>query len=286
MANLSTGSKKFWFINKCIRGKFDKNILKLIDENCTLTTDIDKANAISNSFAKLFQLTINNHSSLDSKVKKFIRDFDSQSLPNTETDATTFTSPSEVKSIISNFKTSKSPGFDQIQNVLLKKLPVRMIILLTIIINGCINIGYFPDVFKCAKVVPGKNQNLCSGYRPISLLSCLGKIFERIISNRINNFVSINNILPAEQFGFRTQYSTTHQVCRIKNIIDQNKSAKRSTGMVLLDIEKAFDSIWHDGLLYKMHLFGFPNYILKLIKSFNSNRSFRVSIGNSLSSPK
>lgn len=76
----------------------------------------------------------------------------------------------------------------------------------------------------------------------------MGKIFERVISNRIKDFVSINSILPDEQFGFRSQHSTTHQVCRIKNMIDLNKSASKSTGMVLLDVEKEFDSIWHDGI--------------------------------------
>lgn len=72
----------------------------------------------------------------------------------------------------------------------------------------------------------------------------------------------------------------------ICNWINQNKSARKSTGMVLLDVEKAFDSIWHDGLIYKMNLFNFPKYILKLIRSFCLHRSFQVSVGNSLSSIK
>lgn len=285
---LKTGCKKFWFINKCIRGKINRDIPDLTVDDLTLTTNIDKANALSNSFAKSFELTINNHSSLDSKVKRFIRNFDSH--PEINSDTSTFTSPSEISSIISSFKSSKSPGFDQIQNILLKKLPFSLIILLTLIFNACIKTGFFPDAFKCAKVIPipkpGKNSKLCSNYRPISLLSCLGKIFEKIISNRINNFISCNDILPQEQFGFRSHHSTIHQVCRIKNLIESNKITKKSTGMVLLDVEKAFDSVWHNGLLYKMHLLNFPNFILKLIKSFCSNRSFRVSIGNSLSSPK
>lgn len=288
LSNLNTGSKKFWFINKCIRGKFNKDIPDLILNDCTISTNIDKANAISDSFAKSFELTINNRSSVDSHVKRFIRNFDCHSEINSNT--STFTTPDEILSVISNFKTSKSPGFDQIQNVLLKKLPFNLIILLTLIFNSCFKIGFFPDAFKRAKVIPiskpGKDPKLCTSYRPISLLSCLGKIFERVISNRIRDFVSCNNILPDEQFGFRSGHSTIHQVCRIKNLIEGNKIARRSTGMILLDVEKAFDCVWHDGLLYKMHLLNFPNYILKLIKSFCSNRSFQVCIGNSLSSPK
>lgn len=193
---------------------------------------------------------------MNTKVSRFVRNFDSEIFLNDDT--TTFTTPNEVKSIISHFKTSKSPGFDQIQNILIKKLPVRMILLLTIIINSCIKIGYFPDTFKCAKVVPirkpDKNPNLSSSYRPISLLSCLGKIFERVIANRLNHFVSLNGILPDEQFGFRPQHSTIHQVYRIRDMIIQNKSIRKSTGMVLLDVEKAFDSIWHDGLIFSISL--------------------------------
>lgn len=66
-------------------------------------------------------------------------------------------------------------------------------------------------------------------------------------------------------------------------MINFNESIRRSTGLVILDVEKAFDSIWHDGLIYKMHHSNFPSYILKIIKSFNSNRTFRVSVGNFLS---
>ena len=80
------------------------------------------------------------------------------------------------------------------------------------------------------------------------------------------------------QFIFRKNHSTIHQVKRIVNLITKNKSERKSTGVVLLDIEKAFDSVWHDGLIYKLNMFGFPIYLQKLIQSFLSERSFVLKI--------
>lgn len=116
-----------------------------------------------------------------------------------------------------------------------------------------------------------------------SLLSCLGKIFERIILARLSLFAEENNILAEEQFGFRSQHSTIHQIRRVTKIITENKLKRKSTGLVLLDIEKAFDSVWHNGLLYKLSICNVPRYIIKLIQSFVSERQFFVSINGSSS---
>lgn len=187
-------------------------------------------------------------------------------------------------------KSYKAPGLDGIRNILLKKLPFRALILIVKIINGCMKIGYFPSTFKLAKVVPipkpGKDHKLTTSYRPISLLSCLGKVFEKVIYARLNTFANNTNVIPKEQFGFRPQHSTVHQIKRVVNLVKTNKRQRRSTGLILLDIEKAFDSVWHNGLIYKLNEYGTPVYLLKLIKSFVSDRSFVVSLKGSFSSPR
>lgn len=205
-------------------------------------------------------------------------------------DAATYTTPIELKAIIRRLKTSKAPGIDGIQNILLKKLPLQAIVLLTKTINGCIKIGYFPTAFKCAKVLPipkpGKDPKLPTSYRPISLLSSLGKVLERVILARLNAFTERENVLASEQFGFRPEHSTVHQVKRVTNIINTNKARRLSTGALFLDIEKAFDSIWHRGLIYKLNSFGSPTYLTKLISSFVSNRKFFVTVSGSPSSTR
>lgn len=177
-------------------------------------------------------------------------------------------------------KSFKAPGLDKIQNILLKKLPHKAIVQITKILNGCIKISYFPSTFKIAKVVPipkrGKDLKLPSSYRPISLLSCLGKLLEKVIHIRLNKFAITNDIIAKEQFGFRPQHSTTHQIKRVINHVQSNKIKRKSTGLILLDIEKAFDSVWHNGLIYKLHLYGVPTHLLKLIKSFVTDRLFLV----------
>lgn len=145
-------------------------------------------------------------------------------------------------------------------------------------------------MFKTTKVIaihkPNKPKDHPTSYRPISLLSNLGKLFEKIIHKRIIEYASDNSIVCSEQFGFKKEHSTIHQINRIKNNITINKNCKKSTGLILLDIEKAFDTVWHHGLIYKLLMGNLPKYLIRLIMDFIENRTFMVSVNNELSSPK
>lgn len=179
-------------------------------------------------------------------------------------------------------KNNKAPGIDGINNKVLKKLPEVVFVILSEIFNCCLSNGYFPNNFKQAIVIPilktGKDPKLPGSYRPISLLSSLNKVFEKLIYDRLLTFTNENDIYNKKQFGFRKEHSTVHQIKRVYNIINNNKQKRRSTGAIILDIEKAFDSVWHDGLVYKLHLYDYPLYLQKIIKSFLTNRSFFVKV--------
>lgn len=97
-----------------------------------------------------------------------------------------------------------------------------------------------------------KNALEPSSYRTIILLSSLSKLFERILLKRINSHIELNHLLPNHQFGFRQKHSTIHQLYRVTKHIKKTFHHKKSIGMILLDIEKAFDTVWHNGLLHKM----------------------------------
>lgn len=288
LSSLKTGDKKFWRVTKAISGKHAKHIGVLRDGDKDLFTNKEKVDVIANTFEKSHSLTADYKHSIDIKVNRFNKQL--LEMDQLNMDAATYTSPKEIKSIIKKLKPFKAPGLDKIQNILLKKLPQKAIILITKILNGCIKISYFPASFKTAKVIPipkpGKDLKLPSSYRPISLLSCLGKLLEKVIYIRLNAFVTANHIIAKEQFGFRPQHSTTHQVKRVINHVELNKRNRRSTGLILLDIEKAFDSVWHNGLIYKLHLYGVPIFLLKLIKSFVTDRLFLVAIKNSHSTTR
>lgn len=160
---------------------------------------------------------------------------------------------------------------------------------MTKICNAILNIGYFPKEWKVAKIIPlpkpGKPPNKTANLRPISLLTRLSKIVEKCIAKRINSHISLNHIFPNEQFGFRTSHSTTHALLRIIDDIILGFNEKKHTSMVLLDIEKAFDTVWHEGLIYKMIELDFPLYITKIIKDYLTDRSFFVEL-NSIRSEK
>ncbi|GFY79056.1 probable RNA-directed DNA polymerase from transposon X-element, partial [Trichonephila inaurata madagascariensis] len=99
---------------------------------------------------------------------------------------------------------------------------------------------------------PRKNPRSAESYRPISLLPVLSKIAEKVIQARLNDFLEKENILIPEQHGFRPRLSTTHQLLRVVEFIKEGNNNNQCTAAVFLDIQKAFDRVWHTGLLFKL----------------------------------
>ncbi|KFM83215.1 putative RNA-directed DNA polymerase from transposon X-element, partial [Stegodyphus mimosarum] len=133
---------------------------------------------------------------------------------------TEFTSPREVMEIIKRLKNRKAPGYDDINNITIKNLPLSTVIKFTGILNACLDKSYFPSKWKTAKIIllpkPGKDGTTPEGYRPISLLPGLGKVYERVILRRMDKYM---DRLPLEQFGFRKTLSTTKQLVRLVEFI-------------------------------------------------------------------
>lgn len=141
-----------------------------------------------------------------------------------------------------------------------------------------------------ANIIPirkhSKPANIPSSYRPISLLSCLGKIYERLILSRIQAFLTEREIIPNHQFGFRHGRSTVHQLARVSGKIKECLTQKKSAGMLSVDLQAAFDTIWHAGLMHKLMDLDLPLYLVKLIHSFLQDRKFQVKVGGSTSTPR
>ena len=96
-----------------------------------------------------------------------------------------------------------------------------------------------------------KNYNIASGYRPISLTSCLGKCLERIITVRLNGFIEYSKIIDQEQEGLMRFHSTTHALMRLLQDIYNGFNSKEKSLVASIDKEKVFDSVCRDGLLVK-----------------------------------
>jgi hypothetical protein len=184
---------------------------------------------------------------------------------------------------------SKAPGPDEIRPILLKNLPESALQALTNIYNNCMNTLYFPIAWKTAYTIiipkPGKSTDNPKSYRPISLLNITGKIFERILTNRLNLLLESHNLLPPEQFGFRAQRSTHNPIVELQTDITRHANLAECTVGVFLDIERAFDKVWHDGLIQELFNIRLNLKFVKLISSFLSNRSCRVKVQNNLSNP-
>lgn len=114
-------------------------------------------------------------------------------------------------------------------------------------------------------------------------LPTLSRILEIIILNRIKEFEKNNKTVIDEQFGFQERKCTVQQLARITNYISYNFNIKHSTSMVLLDIEKAFDTVWHQGWIYKLQKLSIPLYIIKIILHHLRNRHFTVKINDVIS---
>ena len=216
----------------------------------------------------------NSHSKYENLVRLSI-----QSLSRSHNNTFDLISTDEVKSVLQALNPRKAPGHDDIPNCALKisGSSSKFVSLCTSLFNSCMKLSYFPKSWKIAKImpIPKGNQNCISpdNFRPISLLSCFGKCFERIILTRLNNFEFDNNIFIKQQCGFRSNHSTVHQILRITEKISFGYNKNKSTGMVLLDLRKAFDSVWHDGLIHKLITCNYPSYLIKLLQSYLSDRS-------------
>ena len=128
-------------------------------------------------------------------------------------------------------------------------------------------------------------KQLIKNYRSISLLPICGKIFEKIIINNLYNYLNTNNLITKNQSGFRPGDSTTNQLLYLVNEIhlafDDPKSLE--VRAVFLDIPKAFDKVWHDGLLFKLNQNGINGSLLKLFENYLHNRKQRVVLNGSYS---
>jgi len=244
-------------------------------------SDSDKAEAFARSFKSSFSISQNANSKFESLVDKSIRSLMKKNI----SDAPQILN-ADVKSILASLNPKKAFGPDKIPNLALLCLSKSNLFtsLCTGLFNACLNLSYFPDSWKIAKIFPVSKSNPAVGdvdkFRPISLLSCFGKCFEKIILERLNDFEADNNIFINQQCGFRTNHTTVHQILIIVEDVSFGFNNNKSTAMALLDLRKAFDSVWHNGLLHKLVKAGYPIYIVRLIYSYLNSRQAYVSLGS------
>ncbi|GJQ88011.1 hypothetical protein Trydic_g12935 [Trypoxylus dichotomus] len=187
--------------------------------------------------------------------------------------------------ILSFPKLRLTPGNDNIQNHVLKHIPRKTFA--QFIFNAALKLQHFPSAWKTATVVPvpkpGNEPRLATTYRPISLLPAISKIFEKILLRHVNKYTNHNSVLPPEQFGFRRKHSTNHQVARVVTDVISAFNKRQHTAMMLVDMEKAFDRVWIEGLIHKLIVNGYPPPIVRILHSYLKDRQFAVKVNNEIS---
>lgn len=195
-----------------------------------------------------------------------------------------FTTFKEVEGIFRNLNNKKSTGNDNIANFILKKIPNILIEQYVTIFNNMLNIQYFPQNWKTATVIPltkkKKDPSDPYNYRPINLLPNISKVFECIMNNRLQDDCDKNNIIPETQFGFRKNHSTVNAINKLISDISWGLKNNSFTKACLIDFEKAFDSIWTEGLIYKLLQYNFNEYTIRMIYNMISNKTFKIRHGN------
>ena len=183
-----------------------------------------------------------------------------------------------------NLNTSKSTGLDGIPARFLKDAAPIIKIHITFLINYSISEATVPDDLKLAKVKPlfKKNSRLkAENYRPVSILSIVSKIMEKAVYKQLEKFLLSNNLLYELQSGFRSAYSTDTCLIHLTDHIKSNTAKGLFTGMILLDLQKAFDTVDHEILLGKLDLIGVKT--ISWFRSYLSNRKQLVTCNGVIS---
>ena len=158
---------------------------------------------------------------------------------------------------------------------------------LTIVFNNSLQLGIFPDIFKISRVTPvdkGGNDLNPSNYRPISTLSALTQIFEKLIWEQLVNYLERCSIFYQYQFGFRKGHSTAQAIAEIADNLRKSIDNNLYTCGVFLDFSKAFDTVNHSILLKKIEQYRKRGIPLQLFTSYLTNRQQYTVLGNTVSS--
>ncbi len=136
-----------------------------------------------------------------------------------------------------------------------------------------------PNPWREANVYPlfkAGDQSQVSNYRPISLISTLGKVFKKVVFKHLYNYLHDHHLLTPLQSGFRPGDSTVNQLTYLYNVFSEAIDSGKEIRAVFCDISKAFDRVWHKGLLFKLHNFGVTGRLLNWFSSYLTHRKQRV----------
>ncbi len=277
--SFSTPSKKVWQFFGNLQGKSISTNYPIEKDGLPLSSNLEKAQHLADYFSNIFN-TPNDHDDLLTNISA------AKVLSSKEPYNCNLTI-NELQYSIQKLKKDSAIGTDFIHNQLIINLPSSVYKYLLKIFNDSWNKSIIPSLWKEANVLPflksNKPGNILSSYRPISLLSCLGKLVERMICNRLSWFLENKNLLPSNQFGFRKRRSTLEPLIILEHNIQKTLRTKKVLIAVFFDVEKAFDRASRIAILTKMLNLGIRGRMFSWIDDYLSSRTFKVTVGSSSS---
>ena len=270
--------KKWWNLSKRFLGsKLNQSIPPLLENGTVISSNAEKCEVFNNYFANQCKLP---HEDDPMPLPDFSYRTDAR-LSEFQIDE------NDVKKVLQSLKSSSATGPDGIGNLILKNTASGLSPSLTKLFNLSLAVSCFPDSWKISNTCPVFKKNdkqAKSNYRPISLLCNVSKVFERLIFNVLYEYFIRHDLLTRKNSGFKQNDSTINQLLKIVHDIYNGLELQKEARMVFLDISKAFDRVWHEGLLFKLRQLGIEGPLLEFIGSYLSNRFQRVTIGGQSSS--
>ena len=270
------GSRDFWKIFNNVFNKGKSTIPPLFHGSDVLTSSKDKAELFATKFSTNTTLNSSFHDLPEFPLRSehLLRDLQ--------------ITPKFVARVISRLDPSTASGPDCIPVIVLQKCSPELSSILSKLYNKCITESCFPSCWKSASVVPifknSGDRSDPSNYRPISLLPIISKIFEALINDALVSHFESNQLFSDNQYGFRSSRSTADLLTVITERFYRALDGGGEASIIALDISKAFDKVWHAGLLHKLRSYGVSGNVFKVIESFLSNRSLKVVLDGQQSS--
>ena len=274
------GPKDWWkTLKRVIKPSKSNNMPPLLNQGEIIYEIKDKAEALNDFFSSQ-----NNIDETNARITE--ENFENRQDNTIET---IHLSPLEVETCLKSLKTGKAAGPDTINNRILKEVSGPLSYPLCDLFNYSLSSGQFPEAWKQANITPihkKEDPSDPSNYRPISLLSAVGKVLEKLVHKHVFNFCRDNALISSLQSGFVPGDSTVNQLVDIYNTFCKALDEGKEVRAVFCDVSKAFDRVWHKGLLYKLNRAGISGSLLSWFTNYLNNRKQRVVLPGTSSSWK
>ena len=286
LKKFKTNPKKTWELLNEITGRrsYKSTISEITFQNDTISDPKKIANSFNNYFT-----------SIGSEIADSVPFIDADpnvNLPEIEENITFdigYTSPNHVLDIIKSLPQKNSVDLTGISSKLLKFVAYQVSSPLSHIFSLSLEQGIFPDKLKICRTVPihkaGDTNNI-DNYRPISLVSTISKILEKMVATKLTNYLQIHKLISPWQFDFQKNLSTELNLIHVTNYIGNALNNGEFCIGIFFDLKKAFDVVQHNILIAKLEKFGIKNTNLSWFKSYLSNRKQIVDINNTFSDEK